>query len=140
MLRYEGSVLCRQSFSGQRTKALGPCTGRVCCAFRFHRFFSVVVDWAGGYCRSSVLASLRVSARLPRLIIHYPDGVLDPENRVCWVNLGLKWQRPVTDSYYQEQFVSQEYNPVEGDKIPMRDADGDLPDEVGVLLWDQSAG
>jgi hypothetical protein len=76
---------------------------------------------------------------LPRLIVHYPDGVLS--EGVGWVSLGSKWgDRRTTDSYYQDQFDEQGFVPAEGAKILMRDGDGDMADEVGVLHWDDTAG
>jgi hypothetical protein len=77
-----------------------------------------------------------VEERLPRLVIHYPDGHLS--DGVGWVSLG-KWSRTI-DSYHQSQFDDQAFVPTEGAKVLMRDADGDLSDEVGVLHWDENTG
>jgi len=74
---------------------------------------------------------------LPRLIIHYPDGVLS--DGVCWVSLGSK-EGSRTDSFYQDQFDSQGFVPTQGAKVLMRDADGDMSDEVGIMGWNESTG
>ena len=74
---------------------------------------------------------------LPRLIIHYPDGVL--ADGVCWVSLGSR-NSSRTDAFYQEQFDGQGFVPTEGAKVLMRDADGDMSDEVGIMHWSESTG
>jgi hypothetical protein len=76
---------------------------------------------------------------LPHIVIDYNDGLLG--DGVGWVWLGSKrGDRRVTQSFYQQQFDNQNFEPLEGSKVLMRDADGDLPDAVGVLHWSESRG
>jgi hypothetical protein len=92
-----------------------------------------------GVIGDAVLTSRNMAERLPRLIVHYPDGVLS--DGVCWVSLGSRsGDRRTTDRYYQNQFDDQGFVPVEGANILMRDREGDLSDEVGVLHWNEGVG
>lgn len=50
-----------------------------------------------------------------------------------------KWTHSI-DSYYQGQFEHQGFVPTEGAKVLMREGDGDMSDEVGVLHWSEDKG